>query len=293
MSSKCGTSTVGEAMVSPHYKDIPDVELVIVGSGGDLAARKIFPALFAHHVSCDLPKQARIIAVNRHPLEDESEAGLWSRIEPYVRYQDQREAFGAFFQRITFVHADATSDEGARAILDALGDGSRRRRIFYLATSPSIFGEACAALARAGGVHDDAAVVLAKPLGHDLGSSRAINDAVGEVFAEHQIFRIDHYLGKETVQISSSFANAIFERIWRSDDVDHVQITAAEDRRQLEGHYYDPRVRSVTWLNICCSCCASGHGPASPGRRRARREAQGVKSLRPVMGAEVLTVRGR
>ena len=248
-------------MVSPHYKDIPDVELVIVGSGGDLAARKIFPALFAHHVSCDLPKQARIIAVNRHPLEDESEAGLWSRIEPFVRYQDQREAFGAFFQRITFVHADATSDEGARAILDALGDGSRRRRIFYLATSPSIFGEACAALARAGGVHDDAAVVLEKPLGHDLGSSRAINDAVGEVFAEHQIFRIDHYLGKETVQnlMVLRFANAIFERIWRSDDVDHVQITAAEKIGVgSEGTITITRVRSVTWSKtICCSCCAS------------------------------------
>ena len=289
-------------MVSPHYKDIPDVELVVVGAGGDLAARKIFPALFAHHVSHDLPESARIIAVNRHPLEDESEAGLWSRIEPFVRYKGEREAFAAFFRRLTFVHADATTAEGAEAVLGALGEGPRRRRIFYLATSPSIFGDACAALALAGGVHEDAAVVLEKPLGHDLASSRAINDAVGAVFAEHQIFRIDHYLGKETVQnlMVLRFANAIFERIWRSDDVDHVQITAAEKIGVgTRGHYYDHAgaLRDMVQNHLLqLLCLVAMEPPASLQPDAVRDEKLKVlKSLRPVAGADVerLTVRGR
>jgi len=286
----------------PHYVDIPSFELVVIGAGGDLATRKILPALFAHHVSGHLSPGARVIAVSRRPTEDPNGALLWERISPFVRHADAFEKFSSFYERISFVEADATEPQGAARIVAALDRDVKVRRVFYLATSPTIFGPVCAALSGAGGVHSNAAVVLEKPLGHDLESSRAINDVVGAVFAEDQIFRIDHYLGKETVQnlMVLRFANAIFERIWRADDIDHVQITAAETLGVgSRGHYYDRAgaLRDMVQNHLLQLLCLVAMEPPSSLEPDAVRDEKlkVLRSLRPISGDDVEshTVRGR
>ncbi len=286
----------------PHYVDIPGFEIVVIGGGGDLATRKILPALFAHHVSGHLSAGARVIAVSRRAIADPDPEHMWRQISPYVRHSDAADQFASFFERISFVQADATTADGSKRIVAALDPSEQVRRVFYLATAPAIFGPVCAALSGAGGVHANAAVVLEKPLGHDLESSRAINDAVGEVFAEEQIFRIDHYLGKETVQnlMVLRFANAIFERIWRADDIDHVQITAAETIGVgTRGQYYDHAgaLRDMVQNHLLQLLCLVAMEPPSSLEPDAVRDEKlkVLRSLRPITGGDVdsHTVRGR
>jgi glucose-6-phosphate 1-dehydrogenase len=289
-------------MVTSHYAGVPRFEIVVIGGGGDLAMRKIFPALFAHHVSGHLNDGVRIIAVGRHATPEPDAARMWQRIASYVRIEEAADRFPSFFERITFVKADATTSEGAAQIVATLDGREDIRRVFYLATTPTIFGPVCAALSDAGGVHGNAAVVLEKPLGHDLASSQTINDAVGEVFREHQIFRIDHYLGKETVQnlMVLRFANAIFERIWRADDIDHVQITAAETLGVGgRGSYYDHAgaLRDMVQNHLLQLLCLVAMEPPSSLEADAVRDEKlkVLRSLRPLVGADVdrHTVRGR
>ena len=148
----------------------------------------------------------------------------------------------AFLECIHYVPLDATSDSGWPDLAELLNDAKERARVFYLATSPELFGPTSRRLGAAGLVTEQARVVLEKPIGHDLASAKAINDEVGAIFAEDQIYRIDHYLGKETVQnlMALRFANSLFEPIWNRAAIDHVQITVAESIG-VEGRaaYYD------------------------------------------------------
>ena len=225
--------------MTPHYVDIPNFELVVIGAAGDLATRKIFPALFAHHVSGHLPKGARIIAVSRQRGVAPSANNLWQQIAPYVRCAEASGEFESFYRRITFVQADATKADGAETIVAALSPDEELRRVYYLATAPQIFGEICRVLQAAAGVHNSTAVVLEKPLGHDLRSSRVINDAVGEVFDEHQIFRIDHYLGKETVQ--NLIVVALLPAWLRcAQSIDHATLDRCGRHQGVVGDLIDP-----------------------------------------------------
>ena len=135
----------------------------------------------------------------------------------------------AFLACVHYVQLDAAKPgpdwDALKERLDA-----ERIRVFYLATAPALYGPICHNIGEQGLATPASRVVLEKPIGHDLDSARAINDEVGQVFAETQTYRIDHYLGKETVQnlLALRFANSIFERLWNTDVIDHVQITVAE-----------------------------------------------------------------
>ena len=136
-----------------------------------------------------------------------------------------------FRERLEYVCADAL-DHGSWGDLKALLDnGGSRIRVVYLATAPGLFGSIAAGLKTNGLANREMRIVLEKPVGRDYESARAINDEVGECFAEDQIFRIDHYLGKETVQnlLALRFGNSLFEPLWRRGNIDHVQITVAEN----------------------------------------------------------------
>jgi glucose-6-phosphate 1-dehydrogenase len=129
-------------------------------------------------------------------------------------------------------------------------------RVFYLATAPVLFGPTCQRLGEADLVTLDTRVVLEKPIGHDLASSKAINDAVGAVFGEDQIFRIDHYLGKEAVQnlLALRFANTLFEPVWNASWVNHMQITVAETLgSKVAATTTTIRALCVTWCKTTCS----------------------------------------
>jgi glucose-6-phosphate 1-dehydrogenase len=206
------------------------LDIVIFGGAGDLSWRKLLPALYMAHLHDSLPAQARIVGVGRHD---------WAR-EDYIAFVDraaraqvesgapQAQAWQAFLQRLDFVSLDANVAEDYARLAAACRAGSTK--VFYLATAPSLFAAIAANLAAAGLVDAAARIVLEKPLGHDLVSAQAINESVARHFQERQIYRIDHYLGKETVQnlMVLRFGNAIFEPLWRAPYIKSVQITVAE-----------------------------------------------------------------
>jgi glucose-6-phosphate 1-dehydrogenase len=206
------------------------LDIVVFGGAGDLSWRKLLPALFMAHLHGSLAAGTRIIGVGRHE---------WER-EEYVRFIDERagpkevtgqdngDAWRGFLGLLDFVNLDVTDAAGYVRLAAACRPGSRR--IYYLATAPGLFAPIAARLSAAGLVDPQARIVLEKPLGHDLASAHAINDAFAQHFDERQIFRIDHYLGKETVQnlMVLRFGNSIFEPLWRAPAIKAVQITVAE-----------------------------------------------------------------
>nr|WP_315226587.1 glucose-6-phosphate dehydrogenase [uncultured Limnohabitans sp.] len=206
------------------------LDIVIFGGAGDLSFRKLLPALYMAHLHSRLSPETRIVAVGRQS---------WSR-EEYLDFIDknspqfiEKNAFTPadwqrFMARLVYVSLDVTAASDY-AKLKAVCDAPMVR-VFYLATAPSLFTQICANLSAAGLVDAQSRVVLEKPLGTDLASARAINTDVARYFDEQQIYRIDHYLGKETVQnlMVLRFGNAIFEPLWRAPYIKSVQITVAE-----------------------------------------------------------------
>lgn len=227
-----------------EFVPVPSFDLIVFGASGDLALRKLFPSLFHRFKDGQIPADSRIIGVARQALDQE--AFLSAVSEGFARLAGgnaEDPAFKDFLNLITYVALDATKAEGDWASLrDALANGDDKVRVFYLSTPPSVFADICARLRDGGLATPTSRVVLEKPLGRDLKSAKAINDGVAEVFSEDRVYRIDHYLGKETVQnlLVLRFANALFEPIWSRASIDHVQITVAESIGVgARGDYYD------------------------------------------------------
>jgi glucose-6-phosphate 1-dehydrogenase len=202
--------------------------LVLFGATGDLSRRMLLPSLYFLDADGLLPVGFKILATARaqHSRDDfvtQVREILGARPEAVDEAVWER-----FAGRLDYVSCDATTPEGAAALKPHLE--GRTRPMFFLAISPSLYGRVCAALSASGLASDESRIVLEKPIGRDLESSRQVNEAVGAVFSEERIFRIDHYLGKETVQnlIALRFANTLFEPLWNNLTIDHVQITVAE-----------------------------------------------------------------
>jgi glucose-6-phosphate 1-dehydrogenase len=218
---------------------IPDAGiLVIFGASGDLTKRKLLPALFHLRQNDLLPKEFAIVGVARRPLGDEFAADMRAGIVEFGSVEASDPKLDEFVKHIGYFALnfdDPASYAGLKAELDRIDKerGIGGKRIFYLATAPEFFAgiiENLGAQGMAQPEHGQASVVIEKPFGHDLESARELNEQVNAVFQESQVFRIDHYLGKETVQniLVFRFANGMFEPVWNRNYIDHVQITASE-----------------------------------------------------------------
>ncbi|MEX5746759.1 glucose-6-phosphate dehydrogenase [Massilia sp. X63] len=210
---------------------LSDFDLVFFGGSGDLAMRKLLPAMYARDVCNDLPDTARIVCVGRDDFSQEDFLRFIEKnSKPHIKETPQDETWARFLKRIVYVALNATDVSTFGPLVEALRKDEALTRVYYLATPPHLFATICDNLAETRLVSPNSRVVLEKPLGRDLASAKQINLDVGKVFLETQIYRIDHYLGKETVQnlLALRFGNILFEPLWRREWISDVQITIAE-----------------------------------------------------------------
>ena len=219
-------------------------DLILFGGTGDLAWRKIMPALLQAHRHGTLPPNGRIVGVAREDLSDDQYRTLIkSRFDQVAL--DKRptaEEFDQFAAALSYLRMDLSNPADYVLLRAKLAQRSADVVVMYLATAPNLFPTVCEQIALAGMNGPQTRVVLEKPLGHDLASNRAINHAVNRVLTENQIFRIDHYLGKPSVQnlFALRFGNALFEPLWRRETIANVQITVAESIGiEKRGAFYD------------------------------------------------------
>ena len=211
---------------------LSDFDLVFFGGSGDLAMRKLLPAMYSRDVCNDLPDASRIICVGRDDAtQEEFLRMVETNSKPHIKDGPDEASWARFLKRITYVALNATDVSTYQALVEALRHDASLTRVYYLATPPQLFAKICDNLAATGLATPNSRVVLEKPLGRDLASAKQINLDVGKVFAESQIYRIDHYLGKETVQnlMVLRFGNSILEPLWRAPNISSVQITVAEE----------------------------------------------------------------
>ncbi len=266
------------------------LDLVLFGGTGDLAWRKLMPALFQAFRHGTLPEGTRIIGVARDELTDEQyRALIQSRFDGVeLAKRPSLQEFSRFAALLHFVRLDLSLPRDYAVLAATLRDRNAATVVMYLATAPALFTQVCGQIAAAGLNQPHVRIVLEKPLGHDLASNRAINDAVRKAFTERQVFRIDHYLGKPSVQnlFALRFGNALFEPLWRRETIANIQITIAEELGvEKRGAFYDQTgaLRDMVQNHALQLLCAIGMEPPINAHADAIRDEKlkVLRSLKP------------
>jgi glucose-6-phosphate 1-dehydrogenase len=289
--------------VSSRIIPVQPFDYVVFGATGDLTKRKLIPALYHRFFDGQFDEQSRIIGVSRSALDDAGFQTLAREsIAQFVEkdYQDAK-IIDRFVAVCSYVAHDVNDKAKWGDLSGKLREDPKVVRAFYLAIAPDLFGPTCDYINERGYYRRDARVVIEKPLGHDLASSIEINDSVSRIFEEDQVYRIDHYLGKETVQnlLALRFANVLFEPVWNSAHIDHVQITVAESVGAGTRGYYDESgaLRDMVQNHMLqLLCLVAMEPPASDDANALRDEKLKVlRSLKPIRNGDVsrVTVRGQ
>jgi glucose-6-phosphate 1-dehydrogenase len=279
-------------------------DLVLFGGTGDLAWRKLMPALFQAFRHGSLPEKGRIIGIGRDDLSDQQYRDLiQSRFEKVdLDKRPTDDEFARFAALLHFVRMDLSGPQDYPRLAQVLREREADTVVMYVATAPALFTTVCEQIAAVGLNTPNTRVVLEKPLGHDLASNRRINKTVCEIFHERQVFRIDHYLGKPAVQnlFALRFGNALFEPLWRREHIANIQITIAEELGvEKRGAFYDTTgaLRDMVQNHALQLLCAIGMEPPINSHADAIRDEKlkVLRSLKPWTPASLATdaIRGQ
>nr|WP_244773285.1 glucose-6-phosphate dehydrogenase [Alysiella crassa]UOP07135.1 glucose-6-phosphate dehydrogenase [Alysiella crassa] len=271
-------------------------DMIIFGATGDLSMRKLLPCLYQAHAAGLLHPKGRILGVSRSALDT---AQFLAKVESdskiHVKKNFTDELWNSFIQRIQYLTVDVNTPEHFGQLSELVKARTETDNvIIYLSTAPKFFAPACKNLADVGLNADNVRIVLEKPLGTDLVSSQEINTDVAQYFQENQIYRIDHYLGKESLQnvLPLRFGNVFFEQVWNKDFVKSVQITIAEQLGVEErGEFYDitGALRDMVQNHLMQMLCfVAMEKPKSLGADDVRDEKlKVVAALKPMTSADV------
>ncbi len=268
------------------------IDLALFGALGDLAMRKLFPALYHLDREGLMPERTRIMGLARQEHDTAAFRQLVSgALQKRLKKDEQdKESLERFLNRLEYLKLDFATAEGYDAIRQ-WREGSKQPMVVYLSVAARIYGDICRNLQSSNSLDDDTRVVVEKPIGYDLASSEEINDAIGAVFPESRIYRIDHYLGKETVQnlIALRFANPLFGTQWNQNHISHVEITVAE-KVGIEGRwgYFDDagQLRDMVQNHLLQLLCLIAMDPPSNLDADAIRDekVKVLKALKPFTG---------
>ena len=280
------------------------LDLVLFGGTGDLAWRKLMPALFQAFRHGSLPERGRIIGIGRDDLSDQQYRDLirvrFEKVE--LDKRPTEDEFTRFAALLHFVRMDLSGPQDYPRLAQVLREREADTVVMYVATAPALFTTVCEQLAAVGLNTPQTRVVLEKPLGHDLASNRKINQTVCSIFHERQVFRIDHYLGKPAVQnlFALRFGNALFEPLWRREHIANIQITIAEELGvEKRGAFYDTTgaLRDMVQNHALQLLCAIGMEPPINSHADAIRDEKlkVLRSLKPWTPASLATdaIRGQ
>ena len=271
--------------------------IVVFGGDGDLAIRKIYPALFHRDLDGQLNIDYNIVGITR---KDPDEKVFFETLIPFLESSDHhrynRNEIEKFIKKIKLIKVADATEEDYEELSTYIKQFPSYQNIYYFSTPSSAFGPIARTLKACGLVSESSKVVIEKPLGYSLESSNAINDEITQAFDEHQIYRIDHYLGKETVQnlMVLRFANNLFERAWNSENIDSIQITVAESLGvEKRASYYDNSGALLDMVQnhlLQLLCLVAMEPPVSLEANEVRNEKLKVlRALRPLTKKSVLT----